>query len=287
MKIEQDDKMKQKKYAVGVEICRLELKAVLVDACLKPVDSLKAIAADVKSVGGKCAELVQELLKKSGVEPEDVVAIGIGTEPKFFPVGKKIESKFGIKTFCGAIADYAALGEKALNADIGAVDDILYIYSDLGAGVVLKGTKVISDQLPAAPYLKPWDASFGISEIAKREAARGVGTKIVNIAEGRLDNISDAVVAKAARQNDEVALNIIHSAGVNLGLRVAYLVNLCAPKIVVLGGGFEKTEELLVEPIKNMIGKLALKSRVGSLKVISDKLGEDAACIGAASLALR
>lgn len=287
MKTKRSYNLDKDEYAIGIEIEKLSVRALLVNSRLEPVDKLKLSVDGIRSVGGKCIDLVEELIKKSGIPSGSLKAVGIGGGPRFVSVAKKIEKKFQIRTFYSGNAVCGAFGEIYLNPEVSAVEDLLYVYSDLGAGVILKGEEIKALPAEESRYLMPWDASFGISEIAKREVARGVGTKIVAVAGGRMENIDNAVVSEAARQNDEVALNITHNVGVNLGLRIAYLVNLLGLQVVILGGGLEKTEQLLVGPITDIIGKLALKSKSESLKIISGKAGEDAVTIGAASLAIR
>ncbi len=287
MKTERSRNLNKDEYAIGIEIDKLCVRAVLVNNRLEPVNNLKFSTNDIKSISARCIDLVEELIKKPGIPSDNIKAIGIGADPKFVSVAKKIEKKFKIRAFYGGNHTCAALGEICSNPEAGCIEDIIYVYSDLGAGVALKGGNVKALPQEVSRYLEPWDASFGIAEIAKREVARGVGTKIVTVAGGRMENINNTVVSEAARQNDEVALNIMHSIGVTLGMRIAYLVNLSSPQVVILGGGLEKTETLLAEPITNTVKKLALRSKSESLKIVLGKAGEDAVSIGAASLAVR
>ena len=277
--------MKKDKYAIGIDIGQNFIRTSVVDSAFKPVNSLAVSIHGVRGVSEKCINLVEELMNKSELAPDDIEAIGLGAGRKFASTSEKIRRKFNVGTYYGDSAACAACGEKFLNDDISGLENILYIYSDLGSAVILKGKKIMTFPPEKSKYLEPWHASFGIREIAIREVARGVGTKIVTIAGGRMDSVDDAAVSEAARQGDEVASNIIHSVGVTLGLRIAYLVNLFNPQAIVLGGGMEKEQTMLSGPITGIIKKLALRSNSQELKIMAGKLGEDAAIIGAASLA--
>lgn len=287
MKIEREHDSDRDRYIIGIEIDKLCIKASLVDSRLKPVEKVRFFADNVKAVGSKCADLVEELIKKSGIRHNGIGGVGIGADARPAPIAKKIEKKFNTRTFYAGAAACGALGEVCLNPEATGIEYVLYIYSDLGNCAVLKGGNAEVIPQEVSGYLRPWDASFGITAIAKREVERGVGTKIAAACEGRIDRIDDAIVLEAARQNDEVAVNIIHNVGVTLGMRAAYLINLVGPQAVILGGNLEKAGGLLIEPIKDIIKKLALKSKTESLKMMYGKLGEDAVCLGAASLAIR
>ena len=55
----------------------------------------------------------------------------------------------------------------------------------------------------------------------------------------------------------------------------------------LVGGGIERAESLILDSIKKTVKKLALKDRSGAVAIISGSLGEEAVCLGAASLAAR
>ena len=73
----------------------------------------------------------------------------------------------------------------------------------------------------------------------------------------------------------------------NLGIRIAYLVNLFNPEVVVIGGGIEKAGEIILEPIRKTVKKLAFSEQANIVKIMSSALGENSVSLGAASLAIR
>ena len=117
--------------------------------------------------------------------------------------------------------------------------------------------------------------------------ARGVGTKIVSLSGGDINKITEAIMIDAARQNDETALNIIQSVAITIGLRIAYLINLFGPEVVVIGGGPEKAQDLTFPFINKMVKRLSLKKYADTVKIIPCSLGDDGLCMGAAALAVR
>ena len=73
----------------------------------------------------------------------------------------------------------------------------------------------------------------------------------------------------------------------NLGVRIAYLVNQLGPQIVIVGGGIEKAENLFMAPLESSMRKFLLKEMADKIRFVPAVLGDDACVKGAASLALR
>jgi glucokinase len=109
----------------------------------------------------------------------------------------------------------------------------------------------------------------------------------VACAKGDPKKITKETVIEAAKANDDLATDIIRNAGMNLGVRVAYLVNLFNPEVVVIGGGVEKAGDIILEPVKSTVKKLAFSEQANMVKIITSSLGEDAVALGAAALAVR
>ena len=90
---------------------------------------------------------------------------------------------------------------------------------------------------------------------------------------------------EAARDKDEVASDIIKSVAINIGIRVAYLINLLQPDAVIIGDGVKGAGDLVLDPVAGMAKRLALKDCGSKAKIFLGELGEEAAALGAAVLA--
>ncbi|MDP2912896.1 MAG: ROK family protein [Candidatus Omnitrophota bacterium] len=303
--------LESKNRIMGIDIGLTEARATLTDMLIRVTEKVNIPFRHTgeREIADHSLKLIEGLLKKSGQSKDSISAIGVGvTSEALFPLAGAIEEAFGKRTFIARNYFCAAFGEKALNPKA-ADRDILYVHSDLGVGVVIikngivlgpaaegegaiisddnsfrKGEGSISEK---TKYLRPWGSNLEIAKTARREVARGVGTKIVAIVKGDIDSISMDSVIEAAKNGDQVASEIVASAGINLGLRIAYLINLFYPQIVVVGGGTEKAEDLVFGPIKKMVERLALEKKSGSLEIAPGALGEDSVSLGAASLAAR
>ncbi len=204
-------------------------------------------------------------------------------------LGEGIARIFGCDALVSKAATAAGYGE----SDYGngaEMKDILYMHSDLGAGVIIKeGMLFEADSSGAAAdyqYLRPWK-QFGVVVTAKSLVNKGLGTDIVKMVNGDIEKISLDVVIDAAGRKDELAGDLVKRSGLALGVRVAYLINMFNTCNVILGGGIERKEGGFIELVKESSGKFLLDNLVSKVEVIPGKLGREASSIGAASLCRR
>jgi len=303
---------KKNVHVIGLDVGGPTVAAVITDLSINILAKvrLQASSGSIEAISEKSVEAIQEVIKKSDIEKNSIMAIGLGvagTSSKFMSVRNYIQDKTGIETFIGSDAACAAFGEKKLNAKAD-VEDLLYIYSDIGCGIIIRGDiyfgaggnageiQISHDHISkeeeliffkGTQYLRPWGMNLSITQMAMHEIEKGVGTKIVTCARGNTKNITKEIVIEAAMENDDLAQDIIRNAGVNLGIRIAYLVNLFNPEAIVIGGGVEKAGEIILEPIRNTVKKLAFAEQANMVKIMTSALGEDAVSMGAASLTVR
>jgi len=300
----------QENYIVGIEVGAACIRVVVADLAVKVIakeTGPRPKGAD-KEVAAAAAALARTAIEKSRVDKTKIKMIGVGTsDSALLEVAGEIDREMGIETYAASDAACAAFAEKRLNP-LADVDDLLYMHSDIGCGIVIKGDIYFGSGGEAggmmiaasengkayehvfakeSQYLRSWGHDMGIICFARKEIERGIGTKMVALAKGDLNNLTKDVVIEAARQNDEVAFDIIKGAAMNLGVRIAYLVNLFNPEAVVVGGGIEKAGDMVLEPIVKVVKKLAQSGPANIVKIIPSSLGDDVVSLGAVSLAIR
>ena len=279
---------KNDNYVIGCDIGKDFIRVVLTDIGLNIIGKAQApkVSGTTKETTAAICGLIEEVIKKASLPSGSIKVIGIGAGAGDYTyIGKETQGRTGIATFVGDEPFCGAFGERSLNRKI-SPGDMLYVYSDIGSAVLVKeDDNVISRD--DSKYLSPWKEGLGAVSLAKSDVARGVGTSIVEIAKGKMENITTETMTEAAINNDEVALSIMRSVGMSLGLRIAYLINLFDPKTVVIGGGVEKAGNLILDPIKKTVKKLSLKDRSGAIVIMPGMLAEEAVSMGAASLAVR
>lgn len=97
---------------------------------------------------------------------------------------------------------------------------------------------------------------------------------------------SIASIEDAALAGDLLALQLTREAAEHLGIAVADVLNLMNPARVILGGGLARLGELLLEPLRETVGRRTLLSAVAASAIQVSELGPRAGAIGAATLVL-
>ncbi|MBU4375906.1 MAG: ROK family protein [Candidatus Omnitrophica bacterium] len=317
-------------YAIGVDIGPIDETAIMTDLSAKIMwkEKKKRPQGNMEEVIKVAAELLKDTIANSKVPKEKIIAVGFGisgiidensgtvrdTDPNrgrttgsLNSFRETIEGTFNLPVFVGNDATCAAFGEKRLSLERG-IENMLYIYSDVGCGIIIKGdiycgaggsagemqisseaigendTKAGSKEMY---YLRPLGVDLGIVAKTKKAIEEGIGTKVLELASGKAADITLEKVIKAAEVGDKLAMDLIENAGVSLGTRIAYLINLFNPEVVVIGGGIEKAGELIIEPIRRTVRKLAFEEPAAKVRIIPSALRDEAVALGAASLVLR
>jgi len=315
-------------YVIGVDVGPLNMISVITDLSNNVIGKVKRERpkGPMNEVITSSIELVYEIIEKAKVDKNKIKGVGLGlsgvidamagtvrdTDPKrgrttgsYASVKSLVQKEFSIPTFVGHDATVAAFGEKRLGLEQ-EIKDMLYVYSDVGCGIIIKGEiycgaggsagemqlLVDNPELPlteeASAYLRPWGVDLGITAEAKRILTKEKAeSKILDLAGGDLDNLTADMIIEAAKAKDKIAIEIIESAGVNLGVRVAYLINLFNPEVVVIGGGIEQAEELLLGPVRRTVRQLAFEEPATTVKIVPSRLGDSAVALGSAALVLR
>ncbi|MBU4304184.1 MAG: ROK family protein [Candidatus Omnitrophica bacterium] len=313
-------------FVIGIDIGPESIIAVLTDLSLNMITKVRKPRPKeaMEEVVSKSIELIYDVIEKSQIEAKKIRGLGIGisgiidakagtvrdTDPlrgktaaSYISIKNLIEREFGIPTFVGNDATVAAFGEKRIGLDA-EIENVLYMFSDVGCGIIIKGeiyagaggsagevqlnlNNEADEFTKELGFFRPGSVNLGIVDAAATAIKEGKDTKIKELADGKPENINADMVIEAARQNDPLAMQILEKAGLNLGIRIAYLINLFNPEIVILGGGMEKAGDLIIEPIKRMVRRLAFEEPASMVRIIPSRLGENSVSLGAASLVIR
>ncbi|MBU1086646.1 MAG: ROK family protein [Candidatus Omnitrophica bacterium] len=313
-------------FVIGIDIGPDHIIATLTDLSLNMITKVRKQRPEesMEDVVSKSIELIYEVIEKSQIEAKKIKGLGIGisgiidakagtvrdTDPgrgktaaSYISIKNLIEREFGIPTFVGNDATVAAFGEKRIGLDA-EIENVLYMFSDVGCGIIIKGeiyagaggsagemqlnmSNEEDDLTKDLGLFRPGSINLGIVESGKAVVRAGKSEKLKELCEGNPDNITAAILIEAARQNDQESIKMLEKAGLNLGVRIAYLINLFNPEIVILGGGMERAGDLILEPIKRMVRRLAFEEPASMVRIIPSRLGENAVSLGAASLVIR
>ncbi len=233
----------------------------------------------------------------------------LGVEDAFISVSIKeiFETKFNLPVLVKNDADCAVFGEKwlALSPE---VKNMLYMYSGVSCGIMIdgkiyEGTTGVAGELGICNFEKQtpeevtkdsynigrWDMELGILRQVKEKDLyeKNKNSAIYQLVNGDVNAITFNTIIDAIKAKDKFATELLEVAGYNLGRKIAFLVNLFNPEVVVIGGGIERAGVLLLDAVKKSVKLWALDEATRTLKIIPAQLGENAVALGAAALVIR
>ena len=314
-------------YVIGIDIGPDNLTAVITDLGLKVKAKVKLPRpkGSMDEVFNSTMGALEDLFKKSKTQLKNIKLIGIGasgvldiysgtihdtdptrgrTRTNYYTLARFIEDKFNIPTLVGNDATCAAFGELSLSPR-SDISEMLYIYSDVGCGIIINGDiycgasgsageiQLLIDErgkaarsIEVAPYgIRGVD--LGIADKAKDLVGKGEKTNILELAGGKKENITKDSIFEAAKKGDKLAKELLVDAAYWLGIKVAYLVNIFNPQMVVIGGGMEDAGNAFLEAITNCVKMYAYEETFNAVKIMPSFLKKDAVALGAASLGVR
>ncbi len=308
-------------YALGVGINLLSAIGVVTDLSGKVVWKVKRDRPDsgVKDVVDTISQIIQELLGKGRESQVKVHGIGVGIGGVVDALREKVrwpekvgdsyhyvdvtvplkdilEREFSLPVMMDNDATLACFGEQwlALESD---VKDLLYMFSGVGCGLMLnseiyRGTSgcagevaIHSGKRPAPPFLDRWEADLGIFQAFRQRLQENSTLFSREAAESQAMTLRE--VFESAKRGESPAVEVVREAGERLGVRIAYLVNLLNPQMVIVGGGIEEAGVLLMEKVKESVTEWCFEESAQAVKVVPSRLGEEAVALGAASLVTR
>lgn len=274
---------------------------------------INKIEKSIRSVAAS-AELNLEEIKRVGVGSPGPLSIkkGIVYETsnlpfKNFPIVEMLESKINIPVVLENDANAAALGEKLFGSGI---DSNVMVYITISTGIgggLIFGEKIFHGSNDGAGevghmIIDPSGPSCGFGQHEGCLEAMASGTAIVrNVKtelknnpnkwlkkyDGKIEDVNGYNIAKAARNGDELAIEVYQEAGRYLGIGVANLINLFNPDTIVFGGGVMKARELFWTDMVKSVEKNALSASANDCEFLEAVLGDNTGVIGAISVAIK
>ncbi len=314
------------KYVVGVDLGGTKILTALADEAGNIIARVRKSTESNKGyrvVINQIKESITEVIEQGEVDLARVMGVGLGipgpveTEKGIIKQTANLpldnvnikeelqDLRFPI--FLENDANAAGLGEKCFGAGKGA-KDLIYVTISTGIGAaIIVNDKIFHGASTGAgevghmtivpdSKLECGCGNYGCWEVLAsgtalnrmgREAVRaGKETLILELVEGNIELIDGAIIAKAYKQGDQVAIDIINQVAMYLGIGFANLINIFNPDTIVVGGGVSQSLDLLEEEMISVIKKRALTSLVEKVKIVPADLGSDAGVVGAIATAL-
>lgn len=245
--------------------------------------------------------------------PEKISDKGCVYASMYLPLKEIIEKEFNIPCIIENDATVACFAEQWLSLEP-EIENVLYMFSGVGCGMMInreiyrgfsggagevsidnaKEDNLFNCQFGSPCFLKRWEADLGLLQEAKKrlsERSKGSFTveksKILELAGNEIKDIKLQHIFQACNEGDNLALDLVRSAAKRLGIKIAYLVNLLNPEVVIIGGGIEEAGSVFLDTIKQTVSDWAFEEMASSVKIIPSKLKENSVALGAASLVVR
>jgi glucokinase len=219
------------------------------------------------------------------------------------PLRDILADKLGVATYIVNDASAAALGEHRFGAGMG-FNNMLYltVSTGIGGGIIIDGELYSGADGCAGEVghmtveadgprchcgnfgcLEALASGWAVAKAAIKRINNGEKSSIVELVDGRLENITAETVAVAARRGDQLAADIVAEAAKYLGIGLANLVNIFNPELIVIGGGLSKMGDMLLSPAWKVLKERAFQLPADTVRVVRARLGSNAGIIGAAA----
>lgn len=280
----------------------LDLSEALVNSSGIKASDLKGIGIGIWGVMDRYRGMV-----RYAVENEQIVS--------YTALLEQLEARFGTDTMIEHDATLAAFGERWSGIGAGSsADNLIFLCSDSSCGLIIRGelyygasksagelnlnppqTSEEGKEQPCwATYdygccLRSRGIDLGIQNRIKSRLKENPdsGSTIMELAEGKEENVNFNVVIEAAEKGDELAREVLEEAGGYLGSKLAFLINLFNPEVVVIGRGIEKAGDIFFTAVRKAVKKWAYDEAVKIVKILPTSLGEDVVAVGAAGLVIQ
>jgi glucokinase len=319
--------MTSNRFAIGVDLGGTKIVAALVDNSGQVVQKIRygtdvkggpvAVTAQIVSAAKELKENTTSAIVGMGVGVAGQVVPETGAvrfAPNLawsdVPLRADLEKALGFLPVV-VTNDVRAitLGEWLYGAGRGC-DDLVCVFvgTGIGGGIVSRG-RIITGCGNAAGEVGHmtidlrgpmctcgkrgcWEALAGGWAIGKRaqeamRSAAGHESLILEMAGGKLENITARTVSKAFQVGDPLAREIVEDVVSALIVGAVNLVNIVNPCRLIVGGGVIDGMPMLLERIQDGVQRYALKAVTENLKIVPSLLGSDAGIAGAAALALQ
>lgn len=133
--------------------------------------------------------------------------------------------------------------------------------------------------------LEAFASGPAIASMGEKAVRQGLTTKIAELVDYNLNEITPKIIAQAAQRGDEIAQEIWDTAGHYLGTAAANICVTVGPECIVLAGGVSSAGNLLLDPVKEAIEDRVFVMPKERVNVVLSSLGSDAGILGIAKWA--
>lgn len=283
-----------------------EISECVLDIVREILRRSKVYAANIKGIGIGVAGLINR--KNGSIHWPQKMDNYYTYASVDVPLKALMEKEFNLPTLIENDATSACFGEHWLDLGQG-YKDVIYMFSGVGCGIMINGEVYRGAQGYAGEvsiynykeqedfnctagnpcFSKRWDIDLGILKDVKENLLKDPMQAEVffKLTSSSIDTLDLKGVFAAARGENKIATLALDKAAKRLGIKIAYLVNLLNPELVVIGGGLEEAGEEFLKKVRSTVGEWAFRESADDLKIVYSQLRENAVALGAASLVMQ
>lgn len=286
-----------------------------------PTDSVRGAKFVVDRIVSMAEAAIAEVLSAHGGSREEVAGVGIGSPGPLdrktgtvintpnlgwrnFPLRDLIGNALNLPATLDNDANCAAYGEWWLGAGRGARALVgLTLGTGIGGGIVLNGeiyhgcSDVAGEighmsidsngrRCKCGNYgcIEQYASGPAIALRAVEGIETGAETILVDMVNGRLEEITAATVYEATVQGDAYATEVMKDTAKFLGTALASIINILNPQMVVVAGGVTRAGDTLFEPLRAEVRRRAFRSAQECCRILPAELPGTAGVVGAAGV---
>jgi predicted NBD/HSP70 family sugar kinase len=212
-----------------------------------------------------------------------------------------LEVRYGVPVLVDNDANLGALAERWWGVGL-EIDDFVFLKVATGVGAghivrgeIYRGAKGIAGEvghLVIDPLGPPCPCGLDgclTTLVGSRALVQRAAALIRETPESTLagEELTVDAIVDAALVGDPVARQVVHEAAEHLGIAVAGIVSMLNPAMVIVGGGLTRVGDLLLEPLRDVIGRRSMITSAAGTEVRAGDLGERRTALGAATLVLQ
>ena len=281
----------------------------IIEAIAQTLNKSKESHGKIKGIGIGIAGIVNK--KDGSVRWPEKVGNHYDYASVFVPLKNIVEREFGYPVLLENDATAACFGEQWLDLEPG-IKNVIYMFSGVGCGIMINGEIYtgasgsagevsIYNPKEDAPFtcpagspcfLKRWEIDFGMlnearARITQSRDPESIARRLLELCESSPEKINLKHIFQAAKENDPLAAELLDRAAKQLGIKLAFLVNLLNPEAVIIGGGLEEAGEIFLNTVRSAVNAWAFEEMASSARIVYSTLGENSVSLGAASLVMR
>lgn len=283
-------------YVIGVDLGLLDagyakIKVIAADFTSRVKSKAEAERQD-ENIGNHLEilkRLIEEVCESSRVEKERIRGIGLGiagimdkfsgtvcnpltgsTCANYITIKRELEDEFNLPVFIESSATCALFAEKwvGLSPEAKVADNIIYIFSNNQCA------KMFGGELYAGSNKSAGQLNLALSQES-------------SILDYCWANPSyDCILRMQTKSLDALTEEERLALGAKLGIKIAFLINVFNPQVVIIGEYFRPLGDIFLDTIRRTVRNWALRESFQHVRIIPATLGDEAVAVGVASLVI-